>query len=169
LACGGAIALLMRSEPWRNWLLRLYPQIAVLSGSIIGIICVIQQESLAPYQPVVVSIGYSLLAIFFCSVLVTSLVAAENNPLVRFLNWSPLRKLGRISYGFYFYHGMIILILRHRLPALINDSYILGDLLLVFCSGVLTLMVSLLSWYCLEQPILKLKRYFPRGEFVEER
>lgn len=169
LACGAAIALLMRSERWRTWLLRLCPLVAILSSSILGIIWVIQPEGLRPAQPVVPSIGYSLLAICFGSVLVSSLAAAETHPLVRFLNWSPLRKLGRISYGFYVYHLPIMFILRDRLPVEINNSYVAGDLLLMFCCGVLTLMVSLLSWYCLEQPILKLKRYFPTRQLPEER
>lgn len=168
LACGAAIALLMRRERWRLWLLRLSPLVAILTSSIIGIIWILP-ERFEPDRPVVPSIGYSLLAICFASVLVSSLAAAENNPLVRFLNWSPLRKLGRISYGFYVYHLPIMFILRGRLPASINNSYALGDLFLMFCCGVLALMVSLLSWYCLEQPILKLKGYFPTRELEEER
>lgn len=169
LAWGAAIALLMRSDRWRDCLLSLCPLVTVLSGSIIGITCVVRQEGWTASQPIVPSIGYSLLAIFFGSLLVSSLAAAENNPLVRFLNCSPLRKLGRISYGFYVYHLPIIDVLRDRLPAEINNSFVLGDLLLMFCCGVLTLIVSLLSWYCLEQPILKLKRYFPSRELAEER
>ena len=168
LVCGAAIAILMRSERWRLWLLRLCPLVAILSSSIIGIIWIFT-ERFTPDRPVVPSIGYSLFAICFGSVLVSSLAAAENNSLVRFLNWSPLKKLGRISYGFYVYHLPIMFILRDRLPAEINNSYVLGDLLLMFCCGVLTLIVSLLSWYCMEQPILKLKRYFPSRELALQR
>ncbi|MBC6477901.1 MAG: acyltransferase [Hormoscilla sp. GM7CHS1pb] len=169
LACGAAIALLMRSDRWRTLLLRLCPLVAILSSSILGIIWVIQPEGLRAGQPVVPSIGYSLLAICFGSLLVSSLAAAETHPLVRFLNWSPLRKLGRISYGFYVYHLPIMFILRHLLPVEIHNSYLLGDLLMLFCCGFLTLMASLLSWHCLEQPILKLKRYFPTRLLPEDR
>jgi len=69
--------------------------------------------------------------------------------------------LGTISYGFYVYHFPILWMLCDRIYEYVGHSFILGHLASFFFCGVLTLVVSLVSWYCLEQPILRLKSYFP--------
>jgi len=123
-------------------------------------IIIITLRGLDLLHPLLQSIGYSLLAIFFSSLLILSITQSESSILVRFFSWSPLQKLGTISYGFYVYHFPISWLLNDRIYSYIGHSFILGHLVSVFLCGGLTLAISLLSWYVLEQPILKLKVYF---------
>jgi peptidoglycan/LPS O-acetylase OafA/YrhL len=160
LGIGSLTALWMRSPKILPRLLSILPILTILSGISLGII-VITQGGLSYENPVVQSIGFSLIAIFFSSVLILSVAQSENSLLVRFLSWSPLQGLGTISYGFYVYHFPISWMLCDRIYEYVGHCFILGHLASFFFCGVLTLVVSLLSWYRLEQPILRLKSYFP--------
>jgi hypothetical protein len=71
------------------------PILLIVSGISLSII-VITQGGLEPFNPVVQSIGFSLLAIFFSSLLILSVTQPENNALVHGLSWPPLKKLGTI-------------------------------------------------------------------------
>lgn len=159
LAVGCLIALWMRSDVALPRLLRISPIVMIMSLiSLSGI--VITQGGFDRYNPVVQTIGFSLLAIFFGSLLILSVTQPEDTILVKTLNWVPLRKLGTISYGFYIYHFPILWFLCDKIYEYIGHSFILGHLASVFFCGGLTLVISLLSWHFFEQPILKLKKYF---------
>ena len=160
LAIGSLIALWMRSDRILPRLLWISPILMIMSSISLSIIH-ITQGGLDPFNPVVQSIGFSLLAIFFSSLLILAVAQSENSLLVRCLSWSPLQQLGTISYGFYIYHFPILWMLCDRIYEYVGHSFIVGHLATVFFCGVLTLFVSLVSWYCLEQPILRLKTYFP--------
>ena len=74
----------------------------------------------------------------------------------------PVHNSNRItSYGFYIYHFPILWILNDSIFQYIGHSFILGHLVSMFLCGGLILGISLISWYCLERPILRLKTYFP--------
>jgi peptidoglycan/LPS O-acetylase OafA/YrhL len=70
--------------------------------------------------------------------------------LQKLLEARPLVQLGRISYGLYVYHEPILYLLTHRLH---NKIAIAASLLL-------TVAMSILSWYLLERPALELKKRF---------
>lgn len=160
LAIGSLIAVWMRSKQMIPRLLWISPIVMIVSGISLSIIFITQGD-LDPLNPVVQSVGFSLVAIFLSSLLILSVTQPQDSPLVQVLSWSPLKGLGTISYGFYVYHFPLCLMLCNRIYLYIGKSFILGHLASVFFCGVLTLVVSLLSWYCLEQPILSLKTYFP--------
>ncbi|MEG4204417.1 acyltransferase [Microcoleus sp. Pol7_A1] len=160
LAMGSLIALWMRSERTLPRLLWMSPILVIVSGISLSII-VITQGGLEPFNPVVQSIGFSIIAIFFSSLLILSVTQSENSLLVRCLSWLPLQQLGTISYGLYVYHFPILWMLRDRIYEYVGESFILGHLASFLVGGVLTLVISIVSWYCLEQPILRLKSYFP--------
>lgn len=160
LVIGSLIAVWMRSDKILPRLLWISPILTIVSGISLGII-VITQGGLDPFNPVIQSIGFSIIAIFFSSLLILSVTKSENSLLVRCLSWSPLQKLGTISYGFYVYHFPILWMLCDRIYEFVGKSFILGHLASFLCCGGLTLVISIVSWYCLEQPILRLKSYFP--------
>jgi len=62
------------------------------------------------------------------------------------LRFRPLTYLGKISYGIYLYHFIIIVFLQHYLNA--------------FWLAVVTVGVASLSWYFIEAPILRLKKKY---------
>ncbi|UTA66688.1 acyltransferase [Emticicia sp. 21SJ11W-3] len=85
----------------------------------------------------------------------TGYCIAEQSATVvnRFLNSGLMQYLGKISYGIYVWHRLVMLLHSHYF----NPGNMAFDFLLI-C--VLTVMVSSISFYVLESPFLKLKRYF---------
>lgn len=78
----------------------------------------------------------------------------------RFLNWRPLRYVGKISYGIYLYHRFIrgilfIMVTEGHLPP--PSSHLTRFLRIAITS----LIVAALSWHVLEAPINRLKDRFP--------
>ncbi|HLO84525.1 MAG TPA: acyltransferase [Nostocaceae cyanobacterium] len=163
LAIGSLIALWMRSEIMIPWLVKIAP-IAMIVSSIGLMIIFVIQGGVTLWTAGMDSIGFTLLAIFFGSLIVLSITKPQNSFLPRLLNWPPLQALGMISYGFYVYHcplGFTLIdIIYQYTEKYIGKYFILCHLIAVFFFGILTLAVSLLSWYFLEQPFLKLKSYF---------
>lgn len=101
--------------------------------------------------------GFTLLNYLFALIIYC---VVKTKLLTGFLNWAPLRYLGKISYGLYVYHLFIIqivtvLIRKFGLP------FTLGSPVVYVGSLAITVAVSSLSYYLLEKPILNLKtRYF---------
>ena len=69
------------------------------------------------------------------------------------LDSSPLRYIGKISYGIYLYHPFVPMILeRIKLPG--------GDNIHFIIYAFTTVALASISWYVYESPILKLKKRF---------
>ncbi|MBP0019355.1 MAG: acyltransferase [Cyanobacteria bacterium SBLK] len=163
LAVGAAIAFLVRSPYGLPLLIRYSRLLFLLSSCSLTAIFIIRGK-FDRLDPLIQSFGYSLLAIFFGSLLIFSLYLSEDCLFVRVLSWSPFRQLGRISYSFYIYHVPILALFRNSLTRYAMDltrSYWVGEFLVVLFFGIVTFAVASLSWHILEKPILKLKKYFP--------
>ena len=78
------------------------------------------------------------------------LVSGGRSPLNRLLRTWPMRAVGRISYGLYIFHPTLFQMVFDHLPRLRTGGQLVACLLL-------TLVVSLASWYGLERPFLRLK------------
>jgi peptidoglycan/LPS O-acetylase OafA/YrhL len=80
--------------------------------------------------------------------LVRLLAVSGGNVLKTILEWTPLRFLGRISYGVYLWHFLIlsVLLLVH-----------LQNWLIVLAIVPLSVMVAFVSYIAIEQPFLRLK------------
>jgi len=92
------------------------------------------------------------LSIAMSSIVVLHLAVRNSGWAVgRFLQWEPLRYIGKISYGAYLYHNFLRLI-----PLEIEDPYVKFLLL-----SILSLGLASLSWHMLEEPLNRLKRHFP--------
>jgi peptidoglycan/LPS O-acetylase OafA/YrhL len=68
----------------------------------------------------------------------------------------PIQFIGRISYGIYLYHLVIGWLLSRSFGLHIERS-----VFAFFILVSITLIVSTLSWYLIEQPVNRLKRFFP--------
>jgi peptidoglycan/LPS O-acetylase OafA/YrhL len=102
--------------------------------------------------------GYLLLNYFFA---ITIQLVARQGMFNRFLEWSPMRYIGRISYGLYVYHQPIIWFAFRIQDLGVNDKYV--QPIATTISFFATLLVASVSYRFLEKPILNLKdRYFPR-------
>jgi len=109
------------------------------------------------------TIGYSLTAAFFCSLLYL-LIKHEAYLLPWLKHLKPLSFMGKISYGMYVYHLPIYLILGYLLSGILSsyfNSSFNHALFLSALSILLTIIASTASFYLLEKPILNLKKHFP--------
>jgi peptidoglycan/LPS O-acetylase OafA/YrhL len=82
----------------------------------------------------------------------------------RFLEFKPIVFLGRISYGMYLYHlfvpSLVAKILAHLGMELFTPRGFLGYAVLFLLYSVITIIISICSWYIVEQPLNSLKKYF---------
>jgi peptidoglycan/LPS O-acetylase OafA/YrhL len=101
-----------------------------------------------------------------------SIAAAATIPIVlrsglprKVFSFAPLGWLGRISYGFYVFHILLQPLFdwltARTLHVTSGEDYQIVRLLFAL---PLTIVISWLSFYLLETPILSLKRYFPMRE-----
>jgi peptidoglycan/LPS O-acetylase OafA/YrhL len=100
-------------------------------------------------------------AVFLAWVLAASLTGMQNR-YTRFLSWTPLVYLGRISYGIYVYHVFIIVLVSPLLVpfGMSEDHNAFGRIAVLLA---LTFAVSSLSWHWLEQPFLAWKAALTSG------
>ncbi|HAV77436.1 MAG TPA: hypothetical protein DCX53_08785 [Anaerolineae bacterium] len=103
--------------------------------------------------------GYLLLNYFFA---ITIQLVARHGMFNRFLEWSPMQYMGRISYGLYVYHQPIVWF-AFRIQDLGIQENIVKPLATLI-SFLATLLIASISYYVMEKPILNLKdRYFSRN------
>jgi len=109
--------------------------------------------------------GYSLLNYFFA---VTVYAVAREGIFVRFLEWGPMRYLGKISYGLYVYHLPIVWFSgRVRDFGLPEPT---AKVLTALIAFVVTLLVASASYYLMEKPVLNLKdRFFSLKRSEEQK
>jgi peptidoglycan/LPS O-acetylase OafA/YrhL len=98
--------------------------------------------------------GYSIVALAAC-VLIVDLKTSPAAPLRRLCEWGPLVYLGRISYGLYLWHHMIMEWMK---PSLEGNFFRWP--ILLFVGGGLSLAVAMLSYRLIELRFLKLKSRF---------
>jgi peptidoglycan/LPS O-acetylase OafA/YrhL len=80
--------------------------------------------------------------------LVVAAAVAGRGPAVRWMALRPLAWVGLVSYGVYMWH-LPLLLFMHRVGVM-PDGFVLGLLLLM----VPTLLVSAVSWYLVERPLI---------------
>jgi peptidoglycan/LPS O-acetylase OafA/YrhL len=111
-------------------------------------------------------VGYTPLAMAFAGLLGMSLVSdSRSSVLGRALSADWLRYVGKISYGIYLLHYPIF-VLWARFIA--SESFLpsnpLARNLLAFAGQILLAIVAAaISWRLFEQPLLRLKEWFPSG------
>lgn len=105
---------------------------------------------------------YTSIDLLFGSLLLISI--SSNKRIKRIVKQPFLIQLGKYSYGLYVYHYIIFVLLEYNLtPWLSNhlSSSFLRMLIVGSLSVVLTVGISILSYYFFESYFLKLKKYFP--------
>ncbi|MFI5041183.1 MAG: acyltransferase family protein [Acidimicrobiales bacterium] len=98
--------------------------------------------------------GFFLVAVAV-AVVIASIVLQPSTRLPRVLRWRPLVALGIISYGVYLWHWPVIVVLTHERTGLSGAA-------LLFVRLSLTLVISLLSFFLIEQPIRQQRWHIPR-------
>jgi peptidoglycan/LPS O-acetylase OafA/YrhL len=77
------------------------------------------------------------------------------------LAWTPLLYLGRISYGLYVYHFNVPGMMRDVVMPRLHLSLPSSDWVRYVIFSAVTVGVASASWYAIERPVNRLKRFFP--------
>ncbi len=111
--------------------------------------------------PYLALIGYSTIAMIF-GLLVNDIVIQQTKLITRFFNFSPLRFLGKISYGFYIFHWPIYLAFRQPLTnwASIHLPSLPAKLTCSLFATLLGLLLSVISYNYFEKYFNTLKSRF---------
>ena len=113
----------------------------------------------------------SFLALGFGGMVLGAICAESGRGIyARLLRWRGLRFLGRISYGLYLTHVIVLALLGGVDLAL--DRMLPGggaDAAIVLMRFAAAVAVAAALWYGFERPILGLKRYFPQRERADRR
>jgi peptidoglycan/LPS O-acetylase OafA/YrhL len=165
LAVGAFIALAARGPGGLTRIARLARPTATIGGALL-VALLVWRGGLAPWDPIMKTIGHTLLAFFFGALLVLAVISAPNTFTGRIFGSSQLAFFGRYSYALYVFHVPILFFHLDRFLPLSVVPTVFGSLLLkklVFVASATTLSVAiaLLSWHLYEKQFLKLKRFFP--------
>jgi peptidoglycan/LPS O-acetylase OafA/YrhL len=177
LALGGLIALLLRSPNGIQKLARAARAI-LPATALVWLGLWIYLRGWWQYGTLAQTVGYTVTIFFYGSFLVMALSVEK---LAAILSGRTLRFFGKYSYALYVFHVFVVFVLA-PLFALGDPSHfsvihgfkpgvsfpferklwLLADGLLYIAVAVgITVILALISWNILEQPCLRLKRYFP--------
>ena len=164
LAVGAYLALAARGPAGLTRISLRAPFAAALTGSSLLATFVLRRGFVA-HDPVVSTVGHTLLACFFGAVLVLALTSAREGVIGRAFDSSTLRFFGRYSYALYvFHHPMLFLwpgvIPLEVVPSIFGSQLLRQLVFLVVATGV-SVAVALVTWHFYEKQFLKLKSLFP--------
>jgi peptidoglycan/LPS O-acetylase OafA/YrhL len=163
LAFGALLALTLRTENGvaliRAWAWR------VGLASLVGLSAILPFRGTKPLDPVVVTVGLSLVALCYVSVLGGILSTPPGSVMRRPFCLPPLQMLGKYSYAIYVFHQAVIILLviggfsatalAARLHARIFGEVAFGSLAVATSLGA-----AMASWWLIEKRFLALKRAF---------
>ena len=167
LAVGALLAILARGTGGLSRFRR--PAWWLLGGTFVLLAFFhVVQGGLTPAGDLTRTLGFTLVALFYGSLILLVLTAPQPTAATRFFSSRFMRMLGKYSYALYIFHGPVGTFLEDILrpqefPTLLGSS-IPGLVVFVSASMAVSLLVSILSWNLLEKHFLKLKRYFTPGK-----
>ncbi len=159
LAIGAIIALLIRTSRAVPMLASLARPTAVLSGGLLVVIFVVRRR-FDHFDFTTQTYGFTLLAVFFSTVLFSAIVRPAHSLSSRVLSWAPLRYLGTISYGAYVFHQPLCYLIRKVWPRALQSNYIGNHLCFFAVLLITTMALATASYYLYEIHFLKLKNRF---------
>jgi len=164
LAVGAYLAVTARGPEGLQRLSRLAPTSAALLS--LGFLVIFGvRKGFAAYDPVVSTIGHTILACLFGAVLVLALTSARHAVIARVFDSSFLSFFGRYSYGIYVFHHPILFFKPGIIPLAIVPSLfgsqLLRQLVFLVIATAVSVGIAFLSWHLFEKQFLKLKRLFP--------
>jgi peptidoglycan/LPS O-acetylase OafA/YrhL len=163
LAVGALLAIIFREPNRRAILSRWVWPAGIVSGAVL--ISIFAKRGFHVTDKLVLTIGFSGLALMFGALVGLSLVVAQDTWLGRLFSNRILGIFGRYSYALYIFHPIVIfahqeLIGKKTLPFLLGSQLPALGLLIATLTGA-TLFIAWCSWHAYESHFLKLKSLFP--------
>jgi peptidoglycan/LPS O-acetylase OafA/YrhL len=167
LGLGALLAIWVRDPTTHAALVRYAPRVFIASAVTIASIFVVDR-SFWPVGKFTLTGGLSIVAVAGASLMATLLFRPEARRLSWFFRTSPMRFLGKYSYGIYvIHHPVIIMLGRSRLAGdewrRWGETEIVGQIFAAALGIGLSIGLAVASWHVLEAPFLRLKRRFPYG------
>jgi len=165
LAVGALLAVAARGPGGLKRITRLARPTAIIVGAVL-VTMFVWRGGLAPWDPIMKTIGHTLLACFFGAVLVLALISSPKTFTGRIFASSQLSFFGRYSYALYVFHAPILFFNLGRFLPLdliptVFGSLLLKKLVFVTSATVVSVAIASASWHLYEKQFLKLKRFFP--------
>lgn len=167
-AAGGIVAIAIRRSADRDRCRRIAAAVALASGLALAAIClVLGHFHLWDGMRPILSVGLSALALFFASIVASSLFSPNDSPLNRALSNRALGELGKRSYAIYLFHTAAFDVLHPWLLRRLGPKLVVWSVPTSFLVFALVVAAAYLaakaSELLLERPFLRLKRFFPSG------
>jgi peptidoglycan/LPS O-acetylase OafA/YrhL len=159
LILGALIAVAFESDWWKGFLKRISVPILIITVGLVGYLIRLKPDSPLWDNPPMYTYGFTFLALGAGGLIVILTTSAENNPLRRLFRNNILSFFGKYSYAIYIFHRLPILLLEDIFKKNQAAGFP-GWLLFNTLSLVIPIIMALISWNLLENPILNLKKYF---------
>jgi peptidoglycan/LPS O-acetylase OafA/YrhL len=154
LLLGVLAAILVRDDVWRTRIQRSNMFFAVSIPVFLLGLAFLTLKSFSIASPLMQSLGFTWLALFYVSVLLYS-VTRPDSPVSRALRFKSLGWLGGIAYGAYLVHqfvlGMAFGYIGRRYPEITDGPTFLTALVALAS----TLVIARLSWRYFESPLIR--------------
>jgi len=165
LAVGAYLALAARGPGGLTRVAQLARPTTITIGAVL-VALFFWRGGIAPWDPIMKTIGHTLLAFFFGALLVLTLVSPPKTITGRIFASSQLSFFGRYSYALYVFHAPILFFnlgsfLPLDLVPTVFGSLLLKKLVFVTSATLISIAIALASWHLYEKQFLKLKRFFP--------
>ena len=161
LAAGGYLAMAVRAPGGIDRMARVaVPAAAGLGVALAALFA--WRRGLAVQDPVVATVGHTLLACWFGTVLA---LAATPGSAARVLGSPVLRFFGRYSYGLYVFHAPLLFLAPGVIPLdlvpTVMGSQLIRQLVFMAIATGASVLLALASWHGFEKHFLKAKALFP--------
>ncbi|WP_047464418.1 acyltransferase [Rhizobium rhizogenes] len=157
LAAGALLAAYRgRTEAWPQWM-----RVSWMPLTVVAVIALwLRSEPMTPLLDWAVWIGSEVFPLVPMVMLVGYCSSGLGGPLGRLLELPPIMAVGRISYGIYLFHPIVLSLIVKAQPWIPMNVSEQGPARFVIGSTA-TLILASVSWAFLEKPLNSLKRYFP--------
>ncbi|MEJ6777520.1 MAG: hypothetical protein QNK85_09410, partial [Crocinitomicaceae bacterium] len=155
LAIGGLLSVLTLNT---NWLLSFknLSRLKIILIYLAGVFLLLMSTTI--FQGYLIGIERLFIGLFFSFVIFEQINCSHSfykaDKILGFFN------LGKISYGLYMYQCIVIYFVQKIIIQYGLQESIFGFIAFLLLSGYITIIISRLSYTYIEEPILRLKKYF---------
>jgi peptidoglycan/LPS O-acetylase OafA/YrhL len=164
IAVGAALAVIARQPDGLSRVVSAARKVMGLSGFALGLTFLLR-DGFEQRDPIIATIGHTLLACLFGSILVVSRTSTQSGFLRRWLESPVLTFFGQYSYALYLFHNPLLFF---RPPSwslqavpTVFGSQLPALFLYIAAATLLSVGMAVASWHLYEKQFLKLKRFFP--------